>query len=588
MPGAFACAAAALLSAALSRAEVPFAPELETPTDAFQTEISDFLAARPPDVEIAPLTRLFVERAELEAWAKDTIGTAEKQGQLVGAGIAVFRPEGTVLAKGFGYSDFEKHDPVHPSVTYLPAAQLGNLFVAELLVDLETAGHLNLDDEADDYLTRIKLPAADQHLSIRDLFGSRTHLTPSVRGTHSTREADKTSSLEHIRSLLRQAAPADRGNSTASPLASALAALIAEDVSGQKIENGISRLLTERWNVAAWFNAAGSQQPKYTSQHHRISRLGTIERGRFPAASEGFVASQGLYLTLNDMAHILTSQLNGLNKKLRHAEQVAGLAFTQKRIGSALQSLPGFVEVLELRGNVSTSSVHILLMPELELGLICIVNSDARMFDLMPGRGSELQPLSAGNITDSFLHHFVQTQRSERTALQNVIPPGEIYTQASWSLAGSDRVYNFVEPFRTPSSVNGLMALFSLSVILQFALLASARWPAETGGQKTAKWLGMASVVFMTATLTFPVALLVLGHSRTLIDPLYLISRWAFPVAGLMATATLVACIIGWKRGFWGDESDGFRRRLCFTAGSMGIFGLAVVTWQLDLIAPVF
>ena len=588
--GALACVTATLSGAALSRAEVPFAPELGPRANTFQTEVNDFLAARPSDVEVAPLTRLFIERADLETWAKDTIGTAETQRQLVGAGIVVFRPEGAVLAKGFGYSDFEKRDPVHPSVTYLPAAQLGNLFVAELLVDLESAGHLNLDDEADDYLTRVKLPAADRHLTIRDLFGSRTHLSSSIRGTHTTRETDEASSLGHIRSLLRQAAPADRNNSTPPPLASALAALIAEDVSGQKIENGISRLLAERWNVAAWFNTAGSQQPKYTSQHHRISRFGKVERRGFPAASQGFVASQGLYMTLNDMTKILTSQLKGLNEKSQHTDRVTQLAFTRKEVGSALAGADGSVELLELKGNVSTSSIHIILIPDLEVGFFSVVNSANRVLDLAPvrGRTRNKPPLVASDISENFLRRFIQKQPTERALPPSAEALADHYAQPADTFIGPDRVYNLVAPLRTSSSANGLLALFSLSIVLQFALLAAARWPAATEGQKMAKWLGMASVVFMTATLAFPVALLALGHSRTLIDPLYQASRWAFPIAGLMATATVVACIIGWKRGFWGDESDGFRRRLCFTVGSTGIFGLAVVTWQLDLIVPVF
>ena len=98
----------------------------------------------------------------------------------------------------------------------------------------------------------------------------------------------------------------------------------------------------------------------------------------------------------------------------------------------------------------------------------------------------------------------------------------------------------------------------------------------------------MASVVFMTATLSFPVVLIFLEHSETLVDPLFRISQWSFPVAAFLALATTVACLFGWKNHFWGDERAGFHKRLCFSVGSAGLLGLAIVTWQLDLVIPLF
>lgn len=587
LPGAL---AAALLWAAPSGAEVFVVSDVEALANEQTSNLPDHLVSdQSPDIEAEPSTRLFLQRVDLEAWAKNTLGEAETKGQFVGVGVAVFRPEGPVFVKGFGYSDFESRDPLHPGVTYLPAAQLGNLFVAEMLVDLEAAGRLNLDDSIDDYLTRVALPPALRHLGIRDLFGFETGLTPSVRGTHMARGQIETGALGHIKSMLRKSAPEGRHDPASSVLASALASLIVEDVSGQKIEQGLGELLADRWGTIAWFNTTGSQQPKYTSQHHRISRFGEIKRKELHAASSGFVASQGVYLTLNAMTQILANQLKGLEEKSPRTERVVELAFTRNLADGTAGSVPQVIQILELQGNVNTSSVHVVLVPELELGLLAVVNSASQTPDLLPGGGRKkiLPPLSASDITDSFLQSFIPLHEPVLTPDTARSFDGQ-GTQAARALIGSDRFLDLLTPLHKRSSVNALMVLFSLSVVLQFALLASARWPVPTGGQRAAKWLGMVSVVFMTATLTFPAVLLVLGHSKTLVDPLYLISRWAFPIASLMATATLIACLIGWKKGFWGDENDGFKRRLCFTVGSLGVFGLAVVSWQLDLILPVF
>lgn len=594
---------AALLSPVPSRANISDAAEIETlANDRSSDQSSDqgenlrftnstLLTEKIQAVETASSTRLFLERAEVETWARDTIGAAEVQGRLAGAGVAVFRPEGSVIVKGFGYGDFEKRDPVHPGVTYLPAAQLGDFLVAELLVELEATGRLNLGDRASNYLTRIALPPAYRHLTIRDLFGSNTGLTTSIRGTHLAPGQTEPETLGHIKSMLTKSVPERQNGAPSSPLASALASLIVEDVTGQKIEKTLSQRLAGKWGATAWFNAAGSQQPGHTSHHHRISRFGEIKRMELYATSPGFVASQGIYLTLNDMTRILTSQLKGLEEKSPLTERVVDLAFARKAVYGTLEGTPEVIEMLEMHGDVSASSVHIILIPDLEIGLLAVVNSAPRTADLAPGRGKKklLPPLSASDIAESFLQTFIPPHKTTLALPPETDRPFEdVYTQTSRALIDSDTLLKIFSPLSKKSSANGLMVLFLVSVVLQFALLASARWPAVTGGQRAAKWLGMASVASMTAALTFPVVLLVIGHSRTLVDPLYLISRWAFPIAGLMATVTLIACLIGWKQRFWGDEGDGFKRRLCFTAGSLGVFGLAVVCWQLDLITPVF
>ena len=598
---------AVLLSPMSSRANISIASEIETlANDQSSDQASDLtsdqidnslftdstlLTEKIPAVETAPLTRLFLERADVEAWARDTIGVTEAQGRLTGAGVTVFRPEGSVIVKGFGYGDFEKRDPVHPGVTYLPAAQLGDVLVAELLVELEAAGRLNLGDRASNYLTRIALPPAHRHLTIRDLFGSKTGLTTSIRGTHLAPDQTEPEALGHIKSMLTKSEPERRNGTPFSPVASALASLIVEDVSGQKIEKTLGQRLVGNRGATAWFNTAGSQQPGHTSHHHRISRFGEIERKKLYPTSPGFAASRGIYLTLNDMTQILADQLKGLEEKSPLTEQVIALTFARKTVDSAADGAPGVIELLELQGGVNASSIHIILIPYLEIGLLAVVNSAPRTADLAPGRGKEkiLLPLSASDIAESFLRTFIPSRKTALALPPETDSPFEgLFTQTSRALVGSDTVLKIFSPLNKKSSVNGFMVLFLLSAVLQFALLAAARWPAVTGGQRVAKWLGMASVVSMTAALTFPVALLVIGHSRTLVDPLYLISRWAFPVAALIATVTLIACLIGWKQRFWGDEGDGFKRRLCFTVGSLGVFGLALVSWQLDLITPVF
>lgn len=620
---------------------------LLAPVEGLQPVSAGDQVDRTAPVEVEPSTRLFLDRIDLETWATQTLGAAEARGQFVGAGVVVFRPEGSVFAKGYGRSAYDQPDRIHPGITYFPAAQLGNLLVAEWLVDLEAKGRLGLDEKADVYLTRVALPPDYRHLRIRDLFGTRTGLTSSERGTHLVRGKTGTQQLGHIKSMLRRSAVERTRGPSSSPLASALASLVAEDVGGVVSETGLGHLLQEKWGATAWFNSQGSQPPNYTSRHHLISRFGKIERTGFHVAAPGFVASQGLYMTPDDMAKILASHLKGLGEKSPATEKVVSLAFERKELESRTGGTSGPLVMFKLRGRVGASSIHVLLIPEHDVGLLAVVNSALATPDFAPGGGRTRAhpPLSASDIVNSFLQQFVSPNEPRLATSKHKTPSLEgLYKKAARPLVGPDRILELLSPrirvstdsknrltidgdgpfertagttgtfnnaatgltatfdkarkpslilsgelfapFQRRSSVNGLMALFLVSAVLQFVLLAAARWPAATGGQRLTKWLGMASVSAMTAALAFPVALLVLGHSRTLIDPLYRLSQWAFPMAGVLALATIVACLIGWKKGFWGDESTGFKRRLCFTVGSTGVFGLAIVAWQLNLMLP--
>lgn len=558
-----------------------------------------------PEIVVEPSSQLFIPRGALEDWARQFVGTAQSKGQFVGAGFALIRPEGPVLSRGFGLVDNEAEDTVHPGITWFPASGIGNLLVAQMLVELEAKNRLKLDDPVDTYLTRLSLSPDHSRLSIRDLFGNDTGLTTSLRGSHLYKDHTGNIGLGHIRALLRRSAIEPPADTHASPLAAALASIVAEDINAKPVQSTLEEELKARWNAAPWFNTAGAPSAKYISRDHRILPDGDIRRAPLHAVAPGFEASRGLYLTINDMAYILASQLTGLGEDSQITRDVVNLAFQKSTAQTTANGQQSIVEVLEIRGDVGANSLHGILVPDMDIGFLALVNSSARRPGLTQSRtGGEAVPvLNASNLVDSFITRFMPLSKPASPLSMpgsNTTAPidhtGSKYANnADSSLAltsglkaSKSRPAATTKPLFQRSSVSGLTALFLLSVVFQFALLASARWEATTTGQRISKGLGMASVVFMTSTLAFPVVLVLLEHSETLVDPLFLISQWSFPVAALLALATMGACLIGWKNHFWGDERAGFHKRLCFTVGSIGVLGLAIVTWQLDLIIPVF
>lgn len=579
---------------------MPAIAELDTSSKAS----SPSAAFAEPEVLVEPSLRLFIPRSALEDWARQSIGTAQSKGQFVGAGIAVIRPEGPVLSRGFGLGDNEAGDTVHPGITWFPASGIGNLLVAQMLVGLEAQHRLDLDDPVDNYLTRLSLSPNHSRLTIRDLFGNNTGLTSSLRGSHLYKDQTDNVGLGHIKSLLKRSIAEHQTDRNASPLAAALASLVVEDVSGKPVQTELEEQFKIRWNAAPWFNTAGAKSANYVSRDHRILSTGEIRRAPLHAAAPGFEASRGLYLTINDMAHILTSQLTGLGEHDQATRDAVNLTFQKSTAHTTENGQPGTVEVLEIRSDVGTNSLHAVLVPELEIGFLALVNSSARRPGLTQSRtGDETVPvLDASDLAESFMTRFIalpksaslmpgsrsNTAANKATRSQVTSPEQSSLTSTASPEVKRDRLTSSSRPLFQRSSVNGLTALFLMSAVLQFALFASVRWEASTTGQRISRGLGMASVVFMTATLSFPVVLVLLEHSETLIDPLFLISQWSVPIAALLALATMVACLIGWKNRFWGDERAGFHKRLCFTVGSMGVLGLAIVTWQLGLIIPAF
>lgn len=562
-------------------------------------------AAGVAKVLVEPSTRLFIARAELEAWAKQTVEAAQSGGQLVGSGFALIRPEGPVFSRGIGSADIKTNDRVHPGITYFPVGDIGKLLIAQMLVDLETQNRLTLDNAANNYMTRLSLSSDHNHLSIRDLFSGQTGLTSSLRGSHLYKDKSDRADLGHIKALLKissSAPPVNSGPPAAAAalppaLASALASVIVEDVGGVPVEQALADRLKIRWNAAPWFNTAEAKDPKYVSQDHRILPTGEVRRSALHPVAPGFEATRGLYLTVNDIAIILASHLKGLDEKDQATQKVTDLVFRKSRIDTVVQGQTRTVDVLELRSTVISNSLHALLIPELEIGFVALVNSSAREPATTRSKtGEEVLPvLGASDLANSFMSHFIALPRTTELEANNGMNEGAGGSSMrkimqSTFRSPADGAFNRSRPdtpatplFQRPS-VSGLTALFLTFAVLQFALLASARWQATTPGQKISRGLGMASVVFMTATLSFPIVLAFLGHSETLVDPLFVMSQWTFPVGALLALLTAGACLIGWKQGFWGDEREGFQKRLCFTVGSLGVLGLAIVTWQLDLV----
>lgn len=583
------------------------------------------------------LGRFVITSSDAEHWAESFVREAQARNQIAGAGIAVLSVDGPLVIKGYGFGNTQKRDPVHPDITYLPLGQFGNRFVIEALLDLEKDERVSLHQPANNFLTRISLPPQRRAITVADLFGPETGLTASERGTEVRRSTGYKPRLKELKGLLRRSEKESPDFSIASPLAQAIGSLLLEDISGRKTEEILATIIEGRHKAAPFFNTAKTEEPKFTSHSHTITKYGVAEPQEFLATADGFLASRGIHLTLSDAANILSSDLELLSQGEEQALAIAGILYE----GGDAQIAGRQLKLLNHASRNGMSTIDVTLIPDLGIGILAIVNSAPKIPDVTQATGKPLAPppLSASDLVENFIATLPTEQ--ERSDQRSVSLSGfeGIYRRSALPLVGPDRILEALAPnirvriddtqslivdgegsYKSPlgqnfanqetgrtisfsgapnskvmslagqtftqsgsRSLTLLRTVFWTCIVLQFALLASVRWPVASASERSLKMVGAAGVLFMTGALLLPAALALRGHSRTLVDIEFALAVAAFPLASLFAILTFGGAIVAWRRGYWSADGFGFQRRLCFTVGSLGLLGLAYVAMKWNL-----
>lgn len=98
------------------------------------------------------------EPAELEAFMDGVFETQLKSLHIAGATFAVVKDNALFLAKGYGCADIENRKPVRADTTLFRIASISKLFVWTAVMQLVEQGKIDLDVDINTYLTRFKIP----------------------------------------------------------------------------------------------------------------------------------------------------------------------------------------------------------------------------------------------------------------------------------------------------------------------------------------------------------------------------------------------------------------------------------------------
>jgi CubicO group peptidase (beta-lactamase class C family) len=96
--------------------------------------------------------------SSLERFIDGVMARSIVAGETVGATVAVVQNDRLVVARGYGFADFEQKIPVQSRVSQFRIGSISKVLVWMSVLQLVEAGKLDLDADVNDYLTEFALP----------------------------------------------------------------------------------------------------------------------------------------------------------------------------------------------------------------------------------------------------------------------------------------------------------------------------------------------------------------------------------------------------------------------------------------------
>src|SRR5207247_3639814 len=107
--------------------------------------------------------------ADVESFLDGFVPMQLERENIAGAVISVVKDGKVLFAKGYGYSDVEKKNPVSPDGTLFRPGSISKLFTWTAVMQLVEQGKLDLDRDVNDYLD-FKIPATyAQPITLRNI-----------------------------------------------------------------------------------------------------------------------------------------------------------------------------------------------------------------------------------------------------------------------------------------------------------------------------------------------------------------------------------------------------------------------------------
>lgn len=191
--------------------------------------------------EIAPQTTPApaVTKQDLEAFLDALIPSQLRTRNIAGAVVSVVKDGQVLLAKGYGYADFESKKAVIPDQTLFRPGSISKLFTATAVMQLVEQGKLNLDRDVNEYLDFAIPKTYPEPVTLRRLLTHTAGFEETLKNLFVARESD----MKPVRTYLVDQIPARIFPPGKVPSYSnygfTVAGYIVERVSGEKFDRYI-------------------------------------------------------------------------------------------------------------------------------------------------------------------------------------------------------------------------------------------------------------------------------------------------------------------------------------------------------------
>jgi len=396
----FSAATVALLAAFAATLAYPgaAAAQLPQPTQG---------VAEPSVVAPAP-ERGVRDRAELEAFIDGVMAGQLRRQHVAGATVSVVKDGKLLFAKGYGYSDVEKRQPVDPATTLFRIGSVSKLFTWTAVMQLVEQGKLDLDTDINEYLD-FKIPDTyEQPITLRHLM---TH-TPGFEEDSRGLISDDSSDLQPMSEWLPKHIPArvrpPGVYSAYSNYGATLAGYIVQRAAGMSWEDYTDKYILEPLGMS--HTTAHQPLPpalkddmsagyKYAGGSFRPKKFEVVLRG--PPA--GSISSSAEDMALFMLAHLGGGAVDG--------KRILGEATTARmheRTFGHDPRLPGWalgfyeqtthgLRLIGHGGDTQWFHSDLMLIPSENTGIFVSYNTD---------RGGQL---SFGPFVEAFLDHYYPT-----------------------------------------------------------------------------------------------------------------------------------------------------------------------------------
>jgi CubicO group peptidase (beta-lactamase class C family) len=323
--------------------------------------------------------------AELRQWADSALQGAIDTHQASGIAVAIVRDGNVVYARGYGHADAEAKIGVEPGATLFSIGSISKSFSATAVAQLLERGAIrSLDDPANRYLRRIKLPAKNgREVTVRNLITHRGGIDESLFDLATLQAVPVPIAPQEVLRRLPAIVRTPGEISVYSNIGYGVVGILIEDVSGLTYQEYLRRNVFAPLGMAKSFVRYSPQEP--IAQPMEYGANGTAEPIPQTWAYHPFISSSASVVsTADDMAKFALGHLNaelgaapGLmsaaTARLMHDRGIANAPHVAGFGMSFIANAWNGTRVTENAGSGPGFQALFILLPDLRTGFVALI-----------------------------------------------------------------------------------------------------------------------------------------------------------------------------------------------------------------------